>query len=205
MNPINLIKNPGLQKILLAGTLFLLVWMIWKSNQRLRDENQRLESNVRSLSVGLKQIQLENGALAGQSEVLTLRIQELKTLFPMQFKAILDAGVKPARTQQVSTTVVETEKHIITTLRDSVIHDTVRVRVFSYSDPWYSIHGQALGDTQWVQIQSRDSLIQVVYKGERNNPWLWILSPRRLQQRIYSSNPNSTIKYSQLINIQKHE
>lgn len=123
----------------------------------------------------------------------------------MQFKAILDAGVKPARTQQVSTTVVETEKHIITTLRDSVIHDTVRVRVFSYSDPWYSIHGQALGDTQRVQIQSRDSLIQVVYKGERNNPWLWILSPRRLQQRIYSSNPNSTIKYSQLINIQKHE
>ena len=76
MNPINLIKSPGLQKILLAGTLVLLVWMIWKSNQRLREENQRLESNVRSLSVGLKQIQLENGALAGQSEVLTLRIQE---------------------------------------------------------------------------------------------------------------------------------
>jgi hypothetical protein len=205
MNPINLIKSPGLQKILLAGTLVLLVWMIWKSNQRLREENQRLESNVRSLSVGLKQIQLENGALAGQSEVLTLRIQELKTLFPIQFKAILDAGVKPVRTQQVSTTVVETEKHIITTLRDSIIHDTVSVKVFSYSDPWYSIQGQAHGDTQRFQIQSRDSLIQVVYKGERSKPWLWILSPRRLQQRIYSSNPNSIITYSQLINIQKHE
>jgi hypothetical protein len=105
----------------------------------------------------------------------------------------------------VSTTVVETEKHIITTLRDSVIHDTVSVRVFSYSDPWYSIQGQANGDTQRVQIQSRDSLIQVVYKGKRSKPWLWILSPRRLQQRIYSSNPNSIITYSQLINIQKHE
>lgn len=205
MNPINLIKNPGLQKILLAGTLVLLVWMIWSNNQNLREENQRLEGNVRSLSIGLKQIQLENGAIAGQSEVLTLRIQELKTLFPLQFKAILEAGVKPERAQQVSTTIIETQKQIVTTIRDSLIHDTIRVKVFSYSDPWYTIQGQALGDTQRVQIQSRDSLIQVVFKGERTKPWLWIFSPRRIQQRMFSSNPNSIIKYSQTINIQKHE
>jgi len=205
MNPINLIKNPGLQKILLAGTLVLLIWMIWSNNQNLREENQRLEGNVRSLSIGLKQIQLENGAIAGQSEVLTLRIQELKTLFPLQFKAILEAGVKPERAQQVSTTIIETQKQIVTTIRDSLIHDTIRVKVFSYSDPWYTIQGQALGDTQRVQIQSRDSLIQVVFKGERTKPWLWIFSPRRIQQRMFSSNPNSIIKYSQTINIQKHE
>ena len=205
MNPINLIKSPGLQKILLAGTLVLLVWMIWSNNQKLREENQRLEGNVRSLSIGLKQIQLENGAIAGQSEVLTLRIQELKTLFPLQFKSILEAGVKPERAQQVSTTIIETQKQIVTTIRDSLIHDTIRVKVFSYSDPWYTIQGQALGDTQRVQIQSRDSLIQVVFKGERTKPWLWIFSPRRIQQRMFSSNPNSIIKYSQTINIQKHE
>jgi hypothetical protein len=205
MNPINLIKSPGLQKILLAGTLVLLVWMIWSNNQNLREENQRLEGNVRSLSIGLKQIQLENGAIAGQSEVLTLRIQELKTLFPLQFKYILEAGVKPERAQQVSTTIIETEKKIVTTIRDSLIHDTIRVKVFSYSDPWYTIQGQALGDTQRVIIQSRDSLIQVVFKGERSKPWLWIFSPRRIQQRMFSSNPNSIIKYSQTINIQKHE
>jgi len=205
MNPINLIKSPGLQKILLAGTLVLLVWMVWSNNQNLREENQRLEGNVRSLSIGLKQIQLENGAIAGQSEVLTLRIQELKTLFPLQFKAILEAGVKPERAQQVSTTIIETQKQIVTTIRDSLIHDTIRVKVFSYSDPWYTIQGQALGDTQRVQIHSRDSLIQVVFKGERTKPWLWIFSPRRIQQRMFSSNPNSIIKYSQTINIQKHE
>ena len=205
MNPINLIKSQGLQKILLAGTLVLLVWMIWSNNQNLREENQRLEGNVRSLSIGLKQIQLENGAIAGQSEVLTLRIQELKTLFPLQFKSILEAGVKPERAQQVSTTIIETQKQIVTTIRDSLIHDTIRVKVFSYSDPWYTIQGQALGDTQRVQIQSRDSLIQVVFKGERSKPWLWIFSPRRIQQRMFSSNPNSIIKYSQTINIQKHE
>ena len=205
MNPINLIKSQGLQKILLAGTLVLLVWMIWSNNQNLREENQRLEGNVRSLSIGLKQIQLENGAIAGQSEVLTLRIQELKTLFPLQFKAILEAGVKPERAQQVSTTIIETQKQIVTTIRDSLIHDTIWVKVFSYLDPWYTIQGQALGDTQRVQIQSRDSLIQVVFKGERTKPWLWIFSPRRIQQRMFSSNPNSIIKYSQTINIQKHE
>jgi hypothetical protein len=34
-------------------------------------------------------------------------------------------------------------------------------------------------------------------------PWLWIFSPRKLQQRVSVSNPNSTIKYSNLIQIQK--
>jgi hypothetical protein len=60
-----------------------------------------------------------------------------------------------------------------------------------------------LGDSQRLQIHSTDTLTQVVFKGERIRPWLWVFSPRKLQQRVSVSNPNATIKYSQFIQIQK--
>ena len=79
----------------------------------------------------------------------------------------------------------------------------MHVRVFSYKDQWYTIKGQAIGDTQHVQIQNTDTLVQVVYKGQRVKPWLWIFSPRKLEQRVSVSNPNANIKYAQVIQIQK--
>mgnify|MGYP000671018678 CR=1 FL=1 len=128
---------------------------------------------------------------------------ELKELFPVQAKSVTDMGVKLNRATQVSNTVIETQKNIITVVRDSIFHDTVRVKVFSYKDQWYQISGIGNDKTQQLSIFSTDTLTQVVFKGERIKPWLWIFSPRKLQQRVSVSNPNSTIKYSNLIQIQK--
>jgi hypothetical protein len=77
------------------------------------------------------------------------------------------------------------------------------VKVFEYADQWYRIKGLSQGGSQQLLIHSTDTLTQVVYKGERVKPWLWIFSPRKLQQRVSVSNPNSTIKYSQFIQIVK--
>jgi hypothetical protein len=41
----------------------------------------------------------------------------------------------------------------------------------------------------------------VVYRGERERPWLWILSPRKLMQRVSLKNPNAHIHYTQHIEI----
>ncbi len=112
-------------------------------------------------------------------------------------------GVKLNRVTQVSTTVIGSEKHILTQLRDSVIRDTIHVKAFSYHDNWYDISGIATSDTQMVQIHSSDTLTQVVYWGERTRPWLWVFSPRKLEQRVSLSNPNAMIKFSSLIQIQK--
>jgi hypothetical protein len=177
--------------------------MLWTSNKNLKKDNQRLVSNMETLGADLKYIRIQNGTLAAQSGVLELRLKELQTLFPKQSKSIQDLGVNPSRVQQLSTTVIESQKQIVTTLRDSVIHDTVHIRVFSYKDQWYTIKGQAIGDTQHVQIQNTDTLVQVVYKGQRVKPWLWIFSPRKLEQRVSVSNPNANIKYAQVIQIQK--
>jgi cell division protein FtsL len=203
MNILAFLNNKKVQNILLVIAIIFAIWMLWTSNKNLKKDNQRLVSNMETLGADLKYIRIQNGTLAAQSGVLELRLKELQTLFPKQSKSIQDLGVNPSRVQQLSTTVIESQKQIVTTLRDSVIHDTVHIRVFSYKDQWYTIKGQVIGDTQHVQIQNTDTLVQVVYKGQRVKPWLWIFSPRKLEQRVSVSNPNANIKYAQVIQIQK--
>jgi hypothetical protein len=158
---------------------------------------------MEAITASLDFVRTQNGKLAAQTNVLLLRTNELKQMFPAQAKSITDLGVKISRATQVSSTVIESEKNIVTVVRDSIVHDTVRVKVFSYRDQWYQVAGISDNNTQRLQIHTTDTLTQVVFKGEREKPWLWIFSPRKLQQRVSVSNPNATIKYSCLIQIQK--
>jgi len=117
--------------------------------------------------------------------------------------AINDLKVKIKRVNSVSSTVVESEKHIETIVKDSIINDTVIAKVFNYKDDFYKIKGVSINDIQTVDIQSIDSIIQVVYKGKRKRPYLWFFSKRQLEQVISSKNPNSKITYSKYIKITK--
>jgi hypothetical protein len=162
-----------------------------------------MAANVQTISAAIEYVKTQNGKLAAQTDVLLLRTGELKGLFPVQAKTVTDMGVKLHRATQLSTTVIESQKNIITLVRDSIIRDTIHVKVFEYADRWYRINGLSQGNAQQLLIHSNDTLTQVVFKGEREKPWLWIFSPRRLQQRVSVSNPNSTIRYSQFIQIIK--
>jgi NACalpha-BTF3-like transcription factor len=166
-------------------------------------DNARMAKNIQAITSSVKYIVSQNGKLAAQTDVLILGTGELKELFPWQAKSVKDLGVKMGRVTQVSNTVIETQKNIIIQVRDSLVQDTVWVKVFSYQDQWYQITGVSDNGTQQLKIQSTDTLTQLVYKGEREKPWLWIFSPRKLQQRVSVSNPNSTIKYSSIIQIHK--
>lgn len=151
----------------------------------------------------LMMVKTKSGQLAAQSDLLVLQTKELKKLFPKEVKQIENKGVKVNKTTQFSSTVVETKTNVLTTLRDSIVLDTLQVRVFDYQDQWYQINGVIEKDTQRLVIKSIDTLTQVLFYGERQKPWLWFFSPRKLQQRVSVSNPNATIKYSQTIQIQK--
>ena len=201
--PLNLLANKQLQKIAFLVFLVCAVLVLWNTNQRLELEAARMSSNMEAITASIDYVRTQNGKLAAQTNVLLLRTNELKTLFPVQAKTVRDMGIKLNRATQLSTTVIETQKNIVTVLRDSIIRDTIRVKVFTYADKWYQIKGVNQGDSQSLQIQTTDTLTQVVFKGEREKPWLWIFSPRKLQQRVSVSNPNATIKYSSLIQIQK--
>jgi len=200
---VQLLKNPILRNLIISCVVILLASLFLNNNKALRLENERLTLNVQTLAGEISFVKTQNGKLAAQTDLLLLRTNELKTLFPIEAKRISDLGVNVSKATQVSTTVVETQKNINTLIRDSIVNDTIHVKVFEYKDQWYQISGIAKGDSQRLKIHSTDTLTQVVFKGERIHPWLWVFSPRKLQQRVSVSNPNAIIKYSQLIQIQK--
>ena len=200
---LNVLKSPVVQRLIGLLVLLSAVVLLYKSNQRLHADNKRLSSNLKTLGAELVLVKTKSGQLAAQSDLLVLQTSELKKLFPKEVKQIESLGVGVSKTTQFTTTVVETKTNVITTLRDSLILDTIKVRIFNYQDQWYQIQGISENDTQRLVIKSTDTLTQVVYRGERIKPWLWVFSPRKIQQRVSVSNPNATIKYSQTIQIQK--
>lgn len=200
---LNVLKSPVVQRLI--GLLVVLgaITLLWKSNQRFHADNKRLSANLQAMGTELTLVKTKSGQLAAQSDLLVLQTKELKKLFPKEVKQIENLGVKVNKTAQYSTTVVETKTNVLTTLRDSIVLDTVHVSVFDYQNQWYKIRGVIEKDTQRLVIKSTDTLTQVLYLGERQKPWLWVFSPRKIQQRVSVSNPNATIKYSQTIQIQK--
>lgn len=187
--------------LLLNALLIAIVLLASKQASRSRaNYNRVLEANE-VLSTKLSNVQLVNGRISATNQVLQLKNKELKKLIPQLHQEIKELGVKPSRTESLSATAFTSETRIETVLKDSTVFDTVPVNHFSYQDEFYHIDGFAVNDTQHLRITYRDTLIQTVYRGKRKRPWLWIFSPRQLEQRVALKNPDATINYSQHIQI----
>jgi hypothetical protein len=171
--------------------------------ETLSQSHERIQQSMEQIIRGQQYIKTQNGNLALQSGVMSLTLKELQALYPELYAKFKILDVNTKRVSAGSTTIIEGRKNIYTRLRDSLIYDTVDVKVFNYKDPWYNVSGQTIKDSIKVNIAYSDTLIQVVYKGRRTKPWLWIFSPRELEQRIMLSSPSSTIKYSKTIQISK--
>lgn len=171
----------------------------------LKSENSRLETNLQSERSALIEVQTRSGLIAYQNDGLQLKLSELASLYPNLINEIKNLKIKPRRAESILTTSYNSEKHITTELRDSTVMDTIPVKAFAYSDAWYRITGFSDQKEQHVSIALQDTLVQVVYKGERTKPWLWIFSPRKLEQRVTLKNPNAQITYSKFIEIQKNK
>ncbi|MCX6257968.1 MAG: hypothetical protein NTW49_08765 [Bacteroidia bacterium] len=164
-------------------------------------EIARLENSLKVSRTSVTYYQTKNKLLAAKADAMELKYHEVSVLFPEVKKEIENLKVSPRLVNHYSETVVHQDKEIVSTLRDSIIKDTVKVKVFNYQDKFYSVKGIAINDTQKVTIHSTDSLIQLVYRGDRYHKWLWIFSRRKLQQVITSKNPNSKIVYCRDIEI----
>ena len=164
-------------------------------------ERDRVTESFKASEETLRYYHTQNGKLAAQNQTLQLKYNEVQQIFPKVLDEIRNLDVKPSRVTQYTETVVKGEKEILTHLRDSIIHDTIRARAFNYQDSFYTVKGIAIGDSQRVKICSIDSLIQVVYKGKRMRPWLWIFSRRKIEQVISCKNPNNKILYNKTIQI----
>ena len=192
--------------MILVAALILCLLEIWMQNKRLEvlsQSNERIQQSMEQIIRGQQYIKTQNGNLALQSGVMSLTLRELQAHYPELYAKFKTLDIKMKRVTAGSTTIIEGNKNIYTQLRDSLIYDTVGVKVFNYKDPWYNVSGQTIKDSIKVNIAYTDTLIQAVYKGRRTKPWLWIFSPRELEQRVMLSSPSSTIKYAKTIQISK--
>jgi hypothetical protein len=180
----------------------LLMLTAQKASKSAAGYNRVLKAND-LLSSEMTSIVEINGRVVSQNQVLELKNKELKALIPQLHQEIEYLKVKPSRTESVSSTAFTAQTQIKTLLRDSTIFDTVEVKRFTYTDEFYQIEGYAVNDTQHLSITYQDTLIQTVYRGRRKRPWLWVFSPRQLEQRVALKNPNASIDYSQIIHIKK--
>ena len=189
--------------------LFALAFVVLiKTSLQLKQENNRLRNNQEAMFEGLNRIELANGSIAQEQAVLTLKIQELNKSYPSVLQEIKSLGIAKRKLVQYTQTASESKLEIETTLRDSISQnqeatiDTMPYKLFNYQDNYYTIVGRSYLNKQWLSISNRDTLVQVVYR-QRKNKWLWIFSPVIYRQRIQCKNPNASVHYAQIIQIQK--
>ncbi len=178
-----------------------MTWELGKMYFKVIDDKSRLERSWSASKQEVIYYKAKNGDLAAKNDVLQLKYSELKDIYPEIISELKNLKVNPKRVEHFSETVIQQEKDIVTMLKDSLIYDTVPARIFNYQDEFYTIKGIATGDSQRVHIESRDSLIQVVFKGERYKPWWWIFSKRKLQQVVSCKNPGNRVEYSRFIEV----
>ena len=172
---------------------------LYKSN----NDYRRIKKSFETIMKELQYTKLENGRLAAKVDVLQLKHSELVKIFPEILDEIHNLGIKAKRVEYYSETVIKQENTITSRLKDSILTDSSHIQHFKYNDDYYKIKGEIKQDTVKLNIVSNDSLIQIVYRGKRKKPWLWIFSPRPLEQTIYSKNPNSKIQYQKTIKLSK--
>jgi hypothetical protein len=184
----------------LALTLILSLsfWRLWRAEQ---DSYRRVFQASESLNQELVTLRADNGQLVAQNQVLILKGNEVAAMLPGQAKEIRELGVRLKQAVAVSTTAFSVNTPATVFLRDSVIYDTVHVQLFDYQDGFFTLKGKSIGNQQYLDLNYRDTLVQVVYRGQRERPWLWIFSPRKLMQRVSLKNPNANINYTRQIDI----
>ena len=184
-----------------VAALILMVIVIFNQHR----ETERLSHTLVQTVQQLKQVETRSGQLAAENEVMQLKLKELSILYPYLVDEVRNLKINPRRAEQISATGYRVEKNISVPLLDSLIPDSVRLKVFAYNDEWYDVRGMATDTIQNLALRYQDTLIQVVYLGKRYRPWLWVFSPRRLRQRVTLKNPDARIGYAEVIRVEKRK
>lgn len=169
----------------------------------IRGERDRFKANQTALMGQVEYYKTENGKNVASVQKLTLTVDELKENYDFYKKTADELGIKLKRVQSVSQTNTVTEVKVVTEVRDTVIYrDSVYVPItmFDWSDPWTNVEGMIENKTVDLNIQSRDTLVQIVHRVP-HKWWFFKWGTKAIRQEIVSSNPHTNITYSEYIEL----
>lgn len=171
----------------------------------MRQEKERLQANQTALLGKVKAYRTEAGKYAASCQSLQFTKDELQKECEDLAAAVKDLGVKLRRAQKIAQAATATRVDITTTLQDSLLplNDTIRqVRAVRWADPWTNITGYLDNDKIKLDVCTRDTLVQVVYRVPRR--FLFFrFGTKAIRQDIRSSNPHTQIVYTRYIELKK--
>lgn len=196
-----------MKKILICLALIAVVIIVGLSTalDKANKEKVRFQENQTALLQDVEYYKTENGRNAASVQKLTLSYDELKKNYDNICDVAKDLGIKVKRMESASATATATDVRIKTVLRDSVIiRDSIinNVRIFRWKDPWVNIFGEINRDSVGMDIQSRDTLIQIVHR-EPHKFWFFKWGTKAMRQEIVSTNPHTEITYTEYIELKK--
>lgn len=195
-----------MKKILLYVNVALIltvsVLSCWLNN--VREEKKRLANNQEALLSDVDYYKTESGKNAASVLKLELSKSELENHCQELTKTIDDLKIKIGRIQSASTTITKTEVKIQTVVRDSIVYRDlpVNLKVIKWRDPWVVLNGVLDGETFSANIESVDTLSQVVHRIPKKFLFIkW--GTKAIRQEVVSSNPHSKIVYTEYIELKK--
>ena len=180
--------------------LFLAVgWL--RDGFNMRRERERLVQNQVALNDSIVYYQTAYGERVASVAALRLREAEFEELRREDRERIRSLGIRLKRAEAAARSVVETIVEVKTTLRDTVwLRDTVRL--FRWRDSWVEVKGAIMDDSLHCEVESVDTLIQVVHRIPRRFLFFkW--GTKALRQEIVSKNPHTKVVYSEYVKIER--
>lgn len=173
------------------------------SLQKEHAEKERYKANQTTLLDDVEHYKTESGKNAASVQKLTLSYDELKKNYDDVVKTADDLRISLKRAQSVSDTSTETKVEIKTVVKDSIVYikgEPIKTLAFDWEDPWTDVEGMIHNDSVNLNIQSNDTLIQIVHKVPHKFLFFkW--GCKAVKQDIVSKNPHTNIVYTKYIEL----
>ena len=198
----------AMKKYLFLYAVILTAATLW-GWRHYRAEIDRLRQNQTALAAQIDYHRTRSGALAATTQVLQLRCSEYEQLRTEDARRIRELGIKMRRLEAAATLVSAQNVDFATPMRDTVfvrVRDTLlvrdTVRLFRWNDAWCRVEGAVLPDSVVCQVESVDTLRQIIHRVPRRFLFIhW--GTKAIRQEILPANPHTRIVYAEYVQIYK--
>lgn len=193
-----------LMYVILALVLSLMLSI--RSCSSVKCEKTRLDANQTALLTENLHYKTTQGKEAASVLALTLKCNEYERLMAKDAQTIKSLHLKAKNIESVSRTETSTDIKVTAPIIDMPISGGnsigEQMRAFNWADAWASVKGVIYKDSVSCEVHSADTLIQVVHRVPRRFLFIkW--GTKELRQEIVSSNPHTTITYTEFIKLSK--
>lgn len=190
-------KNWKIISIILL--IISLIFSIQKIS-RLKEERGRLERNQSALLDTLSNTKFRDSLNRASIKVLEFKLDEFKEYRAEDAKLIKDLKIRLKDAQSIVKTEIVTKIEY----RDKIIYVGDSIRKIQYKTKWTDLDITIKSDDQYdLKLQTTDSLTQVFHKVWKHKFLFIRWGNGGVRQEIINHNPNSKIKYSEVIELRK--